>query len=93
MGLFDLFKGKKKRKVYGGGVVIEYETTPPNFRDKDAPDEFGLTNTCGACKFVENITSTRPDCKKYGVCYEGIGCLDKTVCDDFVRKITFADFM
>ena len=36
MGLFDLFKGKKKRKVYAGGVVIEYETTPPNFRDKDA---------------------------------------------------------
>ena len=92
MGLFDLFKSKKQRKSYDDGVEIEYETTPPNFRDKDAPNEFGITDTCGACKHIGDMTSMRPNCKKYGVQYEGIGCLDKTVCDDFERAVTFASF-
>lgn len=86
MGLFELFK-KKKSKVYADGVVIEYETLPPNFREP-VPDELGIRDTCGSCKFCGNIRSTRPICTKYGVEYEGIGCLDRTVCDDF-RNVLF----
>ena len=82
MGFFDLFK-KKQRMVFDDGVVIEYVTTPPNFREKGLPDGISMVETCGCCKFHGNITSIRPCCTKYGVQYEGIGCLDKTVCDDF----------
>lgn len=92
MGFFDIFKSKKKRKVYSDGVKIEYDVTPPNFRDKDAPDEFGLSKSCATCKYHGNITSTRPNCTKYGVVYEGIGCLDKTVCDDYINLL-FADLL
>lgn len=81
MGLFDNFK-RKQRKVYDDGVVIEYETLPPNFREP-VPDEIGIRDTCGTCKFCENMRSRKPNCSKYGVQYQGIGCLDKTVCDDF----------
>lgn len=81
MGFFDLFK-KKYRIVYEDGVVIEYKTLPPNFRET-VPDEIGIRDTCGSCKFCGNIRSARPICTKYDVQYVGIGCLDKTVCDDF----------
>lgn len=87
MGLFDMFK-KKQRKVYNG-VVIEYETLPPNFRES-IPNEIGQTDTCGVCQFCSDIRSTRPTCSKYGIRYQGIGCLDKTVCDSF-RSVLSAD--
>ena len=61
--------------VFDDGVVIEFETTPPNFREKGPPNEIGMVETCGSCKFNGNITSTRPCCTKYGVQYEGVGCL------------------
>lgn len=82
MGFFDLFK-KKQRMVFDDGVVIEYKITPPNFRKKGPPNEIGMVDTCGSCKYHGNITSTRPNCTKYGVQYEGVGCLDKTICDDY----------
>ncbi len=85
MGFFNPFK-KKHRKIYDDGVVIEYETLPSNFREP-VPDEFGIRNTCGLCKFCDNIRSTRPICVKHNIQYEGIGCLDKTVCDDFTNVL------
>lgn len=78
MGFFDLFK-KEQRKVYDDGVVIRYEMLPPNFRES-VPDEIGIRDTCGSCKYCDNI---RTVCTKHSVRYEGVGCLDKTVCDDF----------
>lgn len=87
MGLFDSFKRKKQRMVFSDGVVIEYETMPPNFREKAAPDGIHLVDTCGICKFCGNIRSTKPNCTKYGVQYQGVGCLDKTVCDDFKNEL------
>lgn len=82
MGLFDFLK-KKQRIVYDDGVVIEYETLPPNFRNAAPPDEFGMEQTCGSCKFHGNIRSAYPTCTQYGVQFHGVGCLTKTVCDDF----------
>lgn len=81
MSFFDLFK-KKQRKTYSDGVLIEYEIEPPHFRTPIA-DEFGIADACGSCKFCGNIRSEWPVCTKYGVRYHGIGCLAKTVCDDF----------
>lgn len=88
MGFFDLFM-KKHRKVYDDGVVIEYETLPPNFR-MPIPNEIGQRDTCGICQFCENICSTTPNCSKYGVKYQGIGCLDRTICDDY-KSVWSAD--
>lgn len=81
MGFFNLFK-KTQRKIYSDGVVIEYKIEPPNFREPTA-DEFGEVDICGSCKFCGDIRSKRPVCAKYGVHYEGLGCLTKAVCDDF----------
>lgn len=89
MSLFDLFK-KKQRKVYSDGVVIECEIKPPHFRESTA-NEFGIADDCGSCKFCGNIRSKRPVCTKYGVQYQGIGCLTKTVCDDF-KNVLFELF-
>lgn len=86
MGFWNIFK--KKRKTYGNGIVIEYSTEPPHFRDAVA-DEFGIIDACGQCKFCGDIRSTQPTCTKYGVKYNGaIGYLTKTVCDDF-RNVLF----
>lgn len=67
---------------YDGGIVIEYETEPPHFREA-LTDGISMTQDCGSCKFCGNMRSERPLCTKYGVHYQGIGCLSKTVCDDF----------
>ena len=83
MSFLDLFS-KKQKMFLDGSIIIEYQikNKPPNFRMKDPPNKIGMENTCGNCKFIENFTTAQPDCKKYGVRYQGIGCLDKTVCDD-----------
>lgn len=85
VGFFDLFR-KKQRKVYSDGVVIEYKIEPPHFREPTA-DEFGIADVCGSCKFCDYIHKEWPVCTKYGVRYHGIGCLAKTVCDDFKNVI------
>lgn len=86
MGFWN--KLKKQRKTYSNGVVIEYSTEPPHFRDASA-DEFGIVDACGQCKFCGDIRSKQPTCTKYGVKYNGaVGCLTKTVCDDF-RNVLF----
>jgi len=90
MGFFNMFK--KQRKVYEDGVVIEYETLPPNFREP-IPNEIGQRDTCGICRFCGDIRKIQPKCTKYGVRYQGIGCLDKTVCDDFGSVLSAEDLL
>lgn len=89
MRFLDLFK-KKHQKIYSDGVVIEYKIEPPHFREPIA-DEFGEADICGSCKFCGDIRSEQPVCTKYGVKYQGIGCLTKTVCDDF-KSVLFELF-
>lgn len=91
MGFFNMFR-KKQRKVYGDGVVIEFETLPPNFRES-MPNEIGQTDTCGVCQFCADFRSARPTCSKYGVRYQGIGCLAKTICDDFKSVLSADDLL
>lgn len=85
MGLFGFFR-RRKRLEYDDGVVIEYTTEPPYFRDATA-DEIGLPQDCGSCKFCGYADKKRPICQKYGVKYYGVGCLTKTVCNDFEDKL------
>lgn len=67
---------------FGGNVFVSYKDNPPNFRAAYS-DELGMRNSCGSCTHCGDIASKQPVCKKYGVKYKGIGCLDKTVCDDY----------
>jgi len=55
---------------------------PPNFRAAFS-DSLGMRNSCGTCTHCGDIRSTQPVCTKYDVKYRDIGCLDRTVCDDY----------
>lgn len=65
------------------GASIGYATEPPNFRSV-FPNEFGIRNSCGTCIHCGDPRCEIVVCTKYGVKYKGHGCLDKTVCDDYL---------
>ena len=67
---------------FGDNVFISYKDKPPKFRAAYS-DEIGMRNSCGSCTHCDDIGSKQPVCKKYGVKYRGVGCLDKTICDDY----------
>lgn len=67
---------------FSDNVFVSYKDKPPNFRAAYS-DELGMIYSCGSCTYCVNIASKQPVCKKYGVKYRGMGCLDKTVCNDY----------
>lgn len=68
--------------MYRDGVVIEYATVPPNFRDA-VSNAIGIKDACGTCSYCRGMREVRPSCGKYHVVFEGFGCLTKTVCNDY----------
>ena len=73
-------------EIVYGNVTIGYEINPPNFR-KAFNDELGMRNSCGTCTYCDSFSSSHPVCRKYGTTYEGCGCVDVTVCDDYANVL------
>lgn len=73
----------KKVWMRDSEMVIYYKELPPNFREISENGDF--LAVCGFCKYYDRDNDT--GCSKYGVKGYGVGCLAKTVCDDFQMSL------
>ncbi len=70
---------KAKHKWVIDDVVITANEVPLNF--KKAPNDPLMLSCCGFCKYLSKEGKTC--CTRYGVTYSGVGCVTKTICDDY----------
>ena len=83
-GIISIMLGKDKKVwMRDSEMVIYYKELPPNFREISENGDF--LAVCGFCKYYDRDKDT--GCSKYGVKGYGVGCLSKTVCDDFQMSL------
>ena len=84
IGLIGYFKySKSNSSVWrDDDILICYKTKPPHFKNIKSSNDADALLSCGFCTYCES-GGNGSHCKKYGVEYYGVGCLSKTICDDF----------